>query len=40
MGLKNDSLIDTVFEKFPEKKEIAEQQQEKSERNITLSYWL
>ena len=25
MGLTNDSLIDTVFEKHPEKKEIPEQ---------------
>ena len=25
MGLTNDSLIDTVFAKFPEKKEVAEQ---------------
>ena len=25
MGLTNDSLIDTVFERFPEKKEITEQ---------------
>ncbi len=25
MGLTNDSLIDTVFEKFPEKKEVSEQ---------------
>ena len=25
MGLTNDSLIDTVFEKFPEKKDVTEQ---------------